>query len=56
MAGRYSQTFTLKDIFNNPNLKGKIPLINYKEKKWKMERFLTAQMPKLLIDKSLILL
>lgn len=32
MAGRYSQTFTLKDIFNNPNLKGKIPLINYKEK------------------------
>ena len=31
MANRYSQTFTLLDIFNNPKLKGKIPLINYKE-------------------------
>ena len=31
MAGRYSQIFTLKDIFNNVNLKGKLPLINYKE-------------------------
>ena len=27
----YSQNFTLKDIFNNPNLKNKLPLINYKE-------------------------
>lgn len=32
MAGRYSQNFTLTDIFNNKNLKDKIPLINYKEK------------------------
>ena len=32
MAGRYSQIFTLKDIFNNPKLKGKLPLINYKER------------------------
>lgn len=28
---RYSKNFTLKDIFNNPLLKNKIPLINYKE-------------------------
>lgn len=28
----YSQVFTLKDIFNNPKLKGKLPLVNYKEK------------------------
>lgn len=32
MANRYSQIFTLKDIFNNPKLKGKLPLINYKER------------------------
>lgn len=32
MANRYSQTFTLTDIFNNPKLKDKLPLINYKEK------------------------
>lgn len=32
MAGRYSQIFSLTDIFNNKKLKGKIPLINYKEK------------------------
>lgn len=32
MAGRFSQIFTLTDIFNNEKLKGKIPLINYKEK------------------------
>ena len=31
MATRYSQNFTLTDIFNNKRLKGKIPLINYKE-------------------------
>ena len=31
MAGAYSQTFTLKEIFNNKNLRGKLPLINYKE-------------------------
>lgn len=31
MAGRYNQNFTLTDIFNNKNLKGKLPLINYKE-------------------------
>lgn len=31
MATQYSQIFTLKDIFNNKNLKNKIPLINYKE-------------------------
>ena len=28
---RFSQTFSLKDIFNNKNLKGKFPLINYRE-------------------------
>jgi hypothetical protein len=32
MAGTFSQNFTLKDIFNNKNLKNKLPLINYKEK------------------------
>lgn len=32
MAGRYSQIFTLTDIFNNRKLKDKLPLINYKEK------------------------
>lgn len=32
MANRFSQNFTLTDIFNNKKLKGKIPLINYKEK------------------------
>lgn len=31
MANRFSQIFTLKDIFNNPKLKGKLPLVNYKE-------------------------
>lgn len=29
---KFSQTFTLKDIFNNKNLAGKIPLVNYSEK------------------------
>lgn len=29
---RYYQNFTLTDIFNNKNLKGKLPLINYREK------------------------
>lgn len=32
MANGYSQNFTLKDIFNNKNLKDKLPLVNYKEK------------------------
>lgn len=32
MAGRYSQTFSLTDIFNNKKLADKIPLINYREK------------------------
>ena len=32
MANRYTQNFTLRDIFNNPKLKDKLPLINYKEK------------------------
>ena len=32
MANRFSQIFTLTDIFNNPKLKDKLPLINYKEK------------------------
>ena len=32
MANRFSQNFTLTDIFNNKKLKDKIPLINYKEK------------------------
>lgn len=32
MAGRYTQNFSLTDIFNNKKLKDKIPLINYKEK------------------------
>lgn len=29
---RFSQNFTLKDIYNNRNLRKKLPLINYKEK------------------------
>lgn len=32
MANRFTQQFTLKDIFNNKKLKNKLPLINYKEK------------------------
>ena len=32
MANRFSQNFTLTDIFDNKKLKDKIPLINYKEK------------------------
>ena len=31
MANRYSQIFTLKDLFNNPKIKDKLPQINYKE-------------------------
>ena len=31
MASRFTQNFTLTDIFNNKKLKDKIPLINYKE-------------------------
>lgn len=31
MAGRFTQNFTLTDIFNNKKLKDKIPLVNYKE-------------------------
>lgn len=32
MAGRFTENFSLTDIFNNKKLKNKIPLINYKEK------------------------
>lgn len=32
MAGRFTQNFSLTDIFNNKKLKNKIPLINYREK------------------------
>lgn len=32
MSNRFSQIFTLTDIFNNKKLKNKIPLINYREK------------------------
>lgn len=32
MANRFSQNFTLVDIFNNKKLRNKIPLINYREK------------------------
>lgn len=28
---KYSQIFTLRDIFNNKELEGKLPLVNYKE-------------------------
>lgn len=31
MASRFSRNFSLTDIFNNKALRGKIPLINYKE-------------------------
>ena len=31
MASNYTQNFTLTDIFNNKKLRGKLPLINYKE-------------------------
>ena len=37
MANRYSQNFSLTDIFNNKKLKNKLPLINYKEKETKNE-------------------
>lgn len=29
---RYSQVFSLKDLFNNPALKNKLPFVNYKER------------------------
>lgn len=32
MANRFSQNFTLTDIFNNKKLAGRLPLINYKER------------------------
>ena len=32
MANRFSQNFTLADIFNNKKLRDKLPLINYREK------------------------
>lgn len=32
MANRFTQNFTLTDIFNNKKLRGKLPLINYKER------------------------
>lgn len=32
MGSKFSQNFTLTDIFNNKTLKDKLPLINYKEK------------------------
>lgn len=32
MASRFTQNFTLADIFNNKKLRGKLPLINYREK------------------------
>lgn len=32
MANRFTQNFTLTDIFNNKRLKEKLPLINYREK------------------------
>lgn len=32
MANRFTQNFTLADIFNNKKLRDKIPLINYREK------------------------
>lgn len=32
MANRFSQIFSLTDIFNNKKLKDKLPLINYREK------------------------
>lgn len=35
MAGRFTQNFSLTDIFNNKKLKNKIPLINYREKELK---------------------
>lgn len=31
MANGYAKMFTLQEIFNNKNLAGKIPLVNYKE-------------------------
>lgn len=32
MANRYSQIFSLSDIFNNKNLRDKLPFIDYREK------------------------
>ena len=30
MANRYSQIFSLSDIFNNKNLRDKLPFIDYR--------------------------
>lgn len=39
MASGFYQNFTLVDIFNNKNLKDKLPLINYKEKELEGGKF-----------------
>ena len=49
----FTKTFTLKDIFNNKKLQGKLPLINYKEKEVKHLSSLQneiSQLKRLLLD------
>lgn len=50
MASRFTQNFTLTDIFNNKKLKDKLPLINYKEIEREDEKFQGEQIQKLSID------
>lgn len=56
MATRFSQIFTLKDIFNNKKLAGKIPLINYREREREdgktMVRTSPKSVPRLVYDTS----
>lgn len=46
MATRFTQNFTLADIFNNKKLRGKIPLINYREKQLDDGRISVRTSPK----------
>lgn len=42
----FTKTFTLKDIFNNKKLQGKLPLINYKEKETETGKISVRTSPK----------
>ena len=57
MATRFSQNFTLTDIFNNKKLAGKIPLINYREREREdgktMVRTNVKTIPRLVYDISM---
>lgn len=57
MATRFSQNFTLADIFNNKKLAGKIPLINYREREREdgktIKRINVKTVPRLVFDTSI---